>query len=88
MPRAGTKISKGYVAHVWAKVLHHPCLISGPCHSAGGPKSEKATWPTCGQSGYITPALLGLPNVQRGDKNQKWPPSPHVRKVAGWPLPS
>ena len=25
-----------------------------------------ATWPTCGQRGYITPAVLGVPNAQRG----------------------
>ena len=28
---------------------------------------EMAAWPTCGQSGYITPAVLGVPNAQRGD---------------------
>ena len=26
-----------------------------------------AMWPTCGQSGYITPAVLGIPNT-RGQK--------------------
>ena len=33
-------------------------------------------WPTCGQSGYITPAVLGVPNAQRGDKRSEmatWP---------------
>ena len=47
-----------------------------------------ATWPTCGQKGYITPAVLGVPNTQHGDKNQKWLLDPHVGKVATSPLPS
>ena len=59
-----------------------------------------ATWPTCGQSGYInpnaengylahmwakcyiTPAVLGVPNAQRGENNEKWLLGPHVGKVA------
>ena len=84
----GTKIRNGYVAHMWAKWLHQPCRRGGPQHSARGQKSEMATCPTCGQNGYITPAVLGVPNVQCGDKNQKWLRGPHVGKVATSPLPS
>ena len=40
-----------------------------------------AKWPTCTQSGYITPAVLGVPNVQRGEKNRKWPSGPHAGKT-------
>ena len=47
-----------------------------------------ATWPTCGKRGYITPALLGVPNTQRGDNNEKWLLGPHVGKEAAAPLPS
>ena len=47
-----------------------------------------ATWPTCGQSGYITPAVLGVPNAQRGENNEKCPLGPHVGKEATSPLPS
>ena len=43
---------------------------------------------TGGQSGYITPGVLGVPNAQRGDKNLKWLNGPHVCKVATSPLPS
>ena len=50
--------------------------------------------PMCGQSGYITPIVLWVPNAQRGDENLKWLPRPcllmglHVGKVATSPLPS
>ena len=33
-----------------------------------GQKTEMATWPTCGQSGYITPVVLGVPNGEQGDR--------------------
>ena len=45
-------------------------------------------WSTCGHSGYITPTVLGVPNLQRGEKNLKWLSGPHVGKVATSPLPS
>ena len=83
---AGTKPRNGYVGHMWAKWLHHPCHLGDPKRFARGQKSEMATWPTCGQSGYITPAVLGVPNAQREDKNQKWLCCPHVGKVATAPL--
>ena len=47
-----------------------------------------STWPTCGQKGYITPAVLGVPNAQHGDNNEKCLLGPHVGKVATSPLPS
>ena len=47
-----------------------------------------AMWLTCGQNGYVTPAVLGVTNAQRGDKNQKWLCGGHVVKVATSPLPS
>ena len=47
-----------------------------------------ATWPTCGKRGYITPAVLGVPNAQRGDNNEKCLLGPHGGKVATSPLPS
>ena len=83
---AGTKPRNGYVGHMWAKWLHHPCHLGDPKRFARGQKSVIATWPTCGQSGYITPAVWGVPNAQREDKNQKWLCCPHVRKVATAPL--
>ena len=73
-------------AHMWEKWLHHPCRLGGPHRQARGQKSEMSARPTCGQSGYITPAVLGVPNAQCGDKNQKWLCCPHVGKVATSPL--
>ena len=63
MLSAGTNIRNGYLPHMWAKGLHHPCRLGGPQRLAQGQKTEMATWPTCGQSGYITPAVLGVPNA-------------------------
>ena len=40
-----------------------------------------AMWSTCGQGGYITLAVLGVPNTQHTDKSQKWLSGPHVGKV-------
>ena len=47
-----------------------------------------ATWLTCGQNGYTTPGVMGVPKAERGDKKQKWLRSPHVTKVAKSPLTS
>ena len=85
---AVTKIRKGRVAHRWSKWLHHPRRVRGPPRSARGQKSSMPMWPTCGQSGYVTPAILVVPNVQCEDKNDKWPDGAHVGKAAISPLPS
>ena len=67
---ARTKNRNGYLGHMWAKRLHHPCHLEGPQWSARGPKTEMATWPTCKQSGYITPGVLGVPKPStRGRKS-------------------
>ena len=88
MLSARTKIRNGYVAHMWAKWLNHPYRLGSPQRSARGQKSEMATWPRCGQNAYITPAVLRVPNTQRGDKKQKWLCGPHVGKKATSALPS
>ena len=85
---AGTTMRNGYLAHMWAKRLHHPCRLGGPQRSTRGQQCEMATWPTCGQRGYITPAVLGVPKTQPGDNNEKWLLGPHVGKEATSPLPS
>ena len=47
-----------------------PCPRSPPLQSGGG--NQK--WPTCGQSGYVTLAVSGIPTAAvRGGSNQKWP---------------
>ena len=54
-----------WLHHKWAKWLHHPCLLGGPQCSTPG---SNLKWPTSGESGYITPAFLGVPNALHGDK--------------------
>ena len=87
-PSARTTISNGDVAHIGAKWLYHQCCLGGCQSSARGQQSEIATWSTCGQSGYITPTVLGVSNTRRGDKNPKRLNGPPVGKVATSPLPS
>ena len=73
-PNKGTK-SK--VAHKWAEVLHHPCVLGGP-----QTRGQSQRWPTSGQNCYITPAFLGVP--KQGDKVKG---GPQVGKIATSPLP-
>ena len=87
-PSAGTTISNGTVAHIGANRLHHRCGLWGPKGSSRRQKSKIATWSTCGQSGYVTLAVLGVSNAQRGDKTQKWLCGSHGDKVATPPLQS
>ena len=84
----GEEIRDGFVAHMWAKWLHHPCRVRGPQHSAQGQELEIAQWPTCGQTGYIPPCYLGGPHAQRQDKNWTWLRGVHVDKVATSHVPS
>ena len=72
-PNKGTK-SK--VAHKWAEVLHHPCLLGGP-----QTRGQSQRWPTSGQNCYITPALLRVP--KQGDKVKG---GPQVGRIATSPL--
>ena len=79
--RAG---AKSEVAHKWAKWLTSPLPSRGspPLHSGGG--NQK--WPTCGQRGYVTPAVSGIPTAaKRGGEIKS---GPLVGKVATSPLPS
>ena len=77
----GTKLE---VAHLWAKWLPHPCRLGDPHHFRAGGQNQKG--PTCGQGGYLTPAVSGIPNAsERGDKIRS---GPLVGKVATSPLPS
>ena len=72
----------------WPRGQHDLCCVGGPQRGVWGQKSEIATWPTCGENGYITPAVLGVPIANRGDKNQQCLRGPHVGKVATSPLMS
>ena len=74
IPTAAQRGEKSEVAHLWAKGLRHPCRLGDPhrCRAGGG--NQK--WPTCGQSGYVTPAVSGIPTAsERGGKSEvahKW----------------
>ena len=78
----------GYAAQMWTKWLHHPCRLGGPQRSTQDEKAEMAMRPKCGQSGYITHAISGVPNARHGEKKQNWLCSPNVDKVAKSRLPS
>ena len=76
--------TKSEVAHLWAKWLRHPCRLGDHHRSRAGGQNQK--WPTCGQSGYVTPAVSGIPTAsERGDKIRS---GPLVAKMATSPLPS
>ena len=69
IPTASERGGKSEVAHLWAKWLRHPCRLGDPhrCRAGGG--NQK--WPTCGQSGYVTPAVSGIPTAaERGAKSE------------------
>ena len=89
IPTASERGGKSEVAHLWAKWLRHPCRLGDPhrCRAGGGNRK----WPTCGQTGYVTPAALGIPTAaQRGGTSEvaQIRSGPQMGKVATSPLPS
>ena len=83
-PPLQSRGTKSEVAHWWAKWLRHPCRLGDPHRFRAGGQNQK--WPTCGQGGYVTPAILGIPTASgRGDKIRS---GPLVGKMATSPLPS
>ena len=70
IPTASDRGAKSEVAHLWAKWLRHPRLIGDPHRfRSGGGGNQK--WPTCRQSGYVTPAVSGIPTAsERGAKSE------------------
>ena len=81
IPTASERGAKSEVAHKWAKWLPHPCRIGGSPPLQSGGQNQK--WPTSGQSGYLTPAVSGIPTAsERGAKSEvahkwaKWLPHP------------
>ena len=72
------------MAHLWAKWLPHPCRLGDPHRIIAGGQNQK--WPTCGQNGYLTPAVSGIATAsERGDKIRS---GPLVGEMATSPLPS
>ena len=69
IPTASERRAKSQVAHLWAKWLRHPCRLGDPHRCRAGGQNQK--WPTCGQNGYVTPAVLGIPTAsERGAKSE------------------
>ena len=64
IPTASKQGAKSEVAHLWAKWLRHPCRLGDPHRFTAGGKSEVA-------SGYVTPAVPGIPTAsERGAKSE------------------
>ena len=78
--RAGGKIRSGPQV---GKVATSPLPYRGSPPLQSGGQNQK--WPTSGQSGYLTPAVSGIPAAsERGGKIRS---GPQVGKVATSPLP-
>ena len=97
IPAASQRGAKSEVAHKWANWLRWGGKIRGgpqvgkvatsPLPYRGSPPlqsgGQNQKWPTSGQSGYLTPAVSGIPAaLQRGAKSEvahkwaKWLPHP------------
>ena len=68
-------------------------MATSPLPSRGSPplqsRGQDQKWPTCGQSGYVTPAGSGIPTAsERGGGGGEFRSGPVVGKVATSPLPS
>ena len=97
IPTAAEQGAKSEVAHLWARLLRHPCRLGDPhCFRAGGifksgplvgnvatsPLPSRGSpplqrggqnqkWPICGQCGYVTPAVSGIPTAaEQGGKSE------------------
>ena len=68
--RAGGKIRTGPQV---GKVATPPLPSRGSPPLQGGGQNQK--WPTCRQSGYVTPAVSGIPSAAErgGGGDRKWP---------------
>ena len=78
--RAGGKIRSGPQV---GKMATSPLPYQGSPPLQSGGQNQK--WPTSGQSGYLTPAVSGIPTASKG--GGKIRSGPQVGKVATSPLP-
>ena len=61
--------AKSEVANMWPKWLPHSCRIGDHHRCRAGGQNQK--WPTSGRSGYLTPAVSGIPTAsERGAKSE------------------
>ena len=69
IPTAAQRGAKSEEAQLWAKRLCHPCRLGDPHRFRTGGQNQK--WPTCGQSGCVSPAVSGIPTAsERGAKSE------------------
>ena len=78
--RAGGKIRSGPQV---GKLATSPLPYWGSPPLQSGGHSQK--WPTCGQIGYLTPAVSGIPSAS--EQREKIRSGPQVGKLATSPLP-
>ena len=82
IPTASKREGKSDVAHLWAMWLRHPCRLGDPHRCKAGGQNQK--WPTCGQSGYVTPAVPEIPTASK--RGGIFKSGPLVGNVATSPL--
>ena len=75
-PQRSERGPKSEMAHMRAQWLPNPCRLGVPNALDRG---QNQKWPTCGHSGYLTPAVSGSPMLWIGDKIRN---GPHVGTVA------
>ena len=83
IPTAAERGAKSEVAHKWANWLPHPLPYRGSPPLQSGGQNQK--WPTSGQIGYLTPAVLGIPTACTAWGKIR--SGPQVGKLATSPLP-
>ena len=66
IPTASERGAKSEVAHKREKWLCRPCRLGDPHRCRAGGQNQK--WPTCGQGGYVTPAVSGPPMLCTGTR--------------------
>ena len=75
VPNTSERGTKSEVAHKWAQWLPNPCHLERSLMLESGEQNQK--WHTNGPSGYITPAIWGVPYAsEQGTVSkvaQKWP---------------
>ena len=71
IPTASERGAKSEVAYKWAKWLRHPCRLGDPHRCRAGRGGGIKKWATCGQSGYVTPTVSGIPTgSEQGEKSE------------------
>ena len=74
IPTAAERGAKSEVAHKWTMWLPHHCRLRYPQRfraGGGGGGGGDQKWPTCGQCGYLTPAVSGIPTASERGANMK-----------------